>query len=125
MQDQSLIKNNKAVKLDIRFITSSTKDMQEEIAQGKFRQDLYFRLNVVPLYVTNLSERKEDIPLLFYNYCFSNLVVSYGRKNVELDFDLDAVELLMMDNISWPGNVRQLQKVAKDAANILKKTTTM
>jgi len=68
LQDQTIIKNNKALKLDIRFITSSTKNMQEEIAQGKFRQDLYFRLNVVPLYVTNLSERKEDIPIseIFY-----------------------------------------------------------
>lgn len=106
LQDQSLIKNNKAVKLDIRFITSSTKDMQEEIAQGKFRQDLYFRLNVVPLYVTNLSERKEDIPLLV-KYFVKQLSRFSGLK--EREFSDEAIAALQA--YYWPGNVRQLRNV--------------
>ena len=105
-QDQTIIKNNKAIKLDIRFITSSTKNMQEEIAQGKFRQDLYFRLNVVPLYVTNLSERKEDIPLLV-KYFIKQLSRFSGLK--EREFSDEAIAALQAYH--WPGNVRQLRNV--------------
>ena len=106
LQDQTIIKNNKAVKLDIRFITSSTKDMQEEITQGKFRQDLYFRLNVVPLYVTNLAERKEDIPLLV-KYFIKQLSRFSGLK--EREFSDEAIAALQAYH--WPGNVRQLRNV--------------
>lgn len=107
LKDQTLVKaNNKVVKLDIRFITSSTKDLQTEIAQGRFRQDLYFRLNVVPLHVTNLSERKEDIPLLV-KYFIKQLSKFSGLK--ERDFSDEAVAALQA--YSWPGNVRQLRNV--------------
>ena len=107
LKDQTLVKaNNKMVKLDIRFITSSTKDLQAEIAQGRFRQDLYFRLNVVPLYVTNLSERKEDIPLLV-KYFIKQLSKFSGLK--EREFSDEAVAALQAYN--WPGNVRQLRNV--------------
>jgi len=106
LQDQTIIKNNKAVKLDIRFITSSTKDMQEEITQGKFRQDLYFRLNVVPLHVTNLAERKEDIPLLV-KYFIKQLSRFSGLK--EREFSDEAIAALQAYH--WPGNVRQLRNV--------------
>ncbi len=106
LQDQTIIKNNKAVKLDIRFITSSTKDMQEEITQGKFRQDLYFRLNVVPLYVTNLAERKEDIPLLV-KYFIKQLSRFSGLK--EREFSDEAIAALQAYH--WLGNVRQLRNV--------------
>lgn len=107
LKDQTLVKsNNKALKLDIRFITSSTKDLQAEITQGKFRQDLYFRLNVVPLYVTNLSERKEDLPLLV-KYFIKQLSKFSGLK--EREFSDEAVAALQAYN--WPGNVRQLRNV--------------
>jgi two-component system nitrogen regulation response regulator NtrX len=107
IKDQTLLKaNNKVVKLDVRFITSSTKDLQIEIDQGKFRQDLYFRLNVVQLYVTNLSERKEDIPL-FVKYFVKQLSKFSGLK--EREFSDEALEALQA--YSWPGNVRQLRNV--------------
>ncbi len=107
IKDQTLLKaNNKVVKLDIRFITSSTKDLQIEIDQGKFRQDLYFRLNVVQLYVTNLSERKEDIPL-FVKYFVKQLSKFSGLK--EREFSDEALAALQA--YSWPGNVRQLRNV--------------
>jgi two-component system nitrogen regulation response regulator NtrX len=107
LKDQTLVKgNNKVVKLDIRFITSSTKDLQAEITQGRFRQDLYFRLNVVPLCVTDLSERKEDIPLLV-KYFIKQLSKFSGLK--EREFSDEAVAALQAYN--WPGNVRQLRNV--------------
>ncbi len=109
LKDQTLVKtNNKTVKLDIRFITSSTKDLQSEIAQGKFRQDLYFRLNVVALYVMNLSERKEDIPLLV-KYFIKQLSKFSGLK--EREFSDESIAALQAYN--WPGNVRQLRNVVE------------
>jgi two-component system nitrogen regulation response regulator NtrX len=82
LKDQTITKNNKEVKLDVRFITSTTKDLQTEISHGKFRQDLYFRLNVVPLQVANLSDRKEDIPLLV-KYFVKQLSKFSGLKERE------------------------------------------
>lgn len=106
LKDQTIIKNNKNIKLDIRFISSTTKDLQVEIAQGRFRQDLYFRLNVVPLHVPNLSERKEDIALLV-KYFVKQLAKFSGLK--ERDFSDEAIAALQA--YSWPGNVRQLRNV--------------
>lgn len=106
LKDQILMKNNKPVKLDIRLITSSTKDMQTEISYGKFRQDLYFRLNVVPLNVASLSDRKEDIPLLV-KYFVKQLSKFSGLK--EGEFSDEAIAALQA--YTWPGNVRQLRNV--------------
>ena len=106
LKDQLLAKGNKEVKLDIRLITSTTKDLQAEITQGRFRQDLYFRLNVVPLYVASLSDRKEDIPLLV-KYFIKQLSKFSGLK--EREFSEEAVAALQAYN--WPGNIRQLRNV--------------
>lgn len=106
LKDQTITKNNKEVKLDVRFITSTTKDLQTEISHGKFRQDLYFRLNVVPLQVANLSDRKEDIPLLV-KYFVKQLSKFSGLK--EREFSDESVAALQA--YSWPGNVRQLRNV--------------
>lgn len=107
LKNQVLVKrNNKVVQLDIRFITSSTKDLQIEINQGRFMQDLYFRFNVLSLYITNLAERKEDIPLLI-RYFVTQLSKFSGLK--EREFSNEAVTTLQAYN--WPGNVRQLRNV--------------
>lgn len=106
LKDQTIIKNNKSIKLDLRLISSTTKDLQVEIAQGRFRQDLYFRCNVVPLGVANLSDRKEDIPLLV-KYFVKQLSKFSGLK--EREFSEEAIAALQAYN--WPGNVRQLRNV--------------
>ncbi len=106
LKDQTIVKNNKSIKLDVRFITSSTKNLQSEISQGKFRQDLYFRLNVVPLHVANLADRKEDIPLLV-KYFVKQLAKFSGLK--EREFSEESLAALQAYN--WPGNVRQLRNV--------------
>ncbi len=107
LKEQTIVKNNgKTAKLDVRFITASTKELEKEISQGKFRQDLYFRLNVVPLHVANLCERKEDISLLV-KYFVKQLAKFSGLK--EREFSDEAIAALQA--YSWPGNVRQLRNV--------------
>ncbi len=94
------------VKVDVRVIAATNKNLEEEIEKGNFREDLYYRLNVIPFYVPPLRERVEDIPLLadhFIRY-FSQ---AYGRPPKELT--PDAYELLM--SYHWPGNVRELRNL--------------
>lgn len=107
LKDQTLVKNgNKSVNLNVRLITSTTKDLSAEVAQGRFRQDLYYRLNVVPLNVPMLADRKEDIPLLV-KYFVKQLSKFSGLK--EREFSDEAIAALQAYN--WPGNVRQLRNV--------------
>ena len=106
LKDQTLTRGSKSVKLDIRLITSTTKDLQLEITQGKFRQDLYYRLNVVPLSVPILADRKEDIPTLV-KYFVKQLSKFSGLK--EREFSDEAIAALQAYN--WPGNIRQLRNV--------------
>ncbi len=107
LRDQTFIKNNsKSIKLDVRLITSTTKDLQIEIAHGRFRQDLYNRLNVVPLVVPILADRKEDMPLLV-KYFVKQLSKISGLK--EREFSDEAIATLQA--YKWPGNVRQLRNI--------------
>jgi two-component system nitrogen regulation response regulator NtrX len=106
LKDQTLARGSKSIKLDVRLITSTTKDLQTEISQGKFRQDLYYRLNVVPILVPILADRKEDIPLLV-KYFVKQLSKFSGLK--EQEFSDEAIAALQAYN--WPGNIRQLRNV--------------
>jgi Nif-specific regulatory protein len=93
-------------KVNVRLIAATNRDLKELVKQGKFREDLYYRLNVFPVKVPPLRERKEDIPLLV-NYFLTKL----GNENYEIDSD--AIEFLK--NYFWPGNVRQLLNVLQRA----------
>ncbi|HWR37680.1 MAG TPA: sigma-54 dependent transcriptional regulator [Clostridia bacterium] len=92
--------------VDARVIAATNKDLEDEISKGNFREDLFYRLNVVPFFVPPLRERKEDIPLLARHFLkeFSN---AYSRRTKEITDD--AVDTLM--RYSWPGNVRELRNV--------------
>src|ERR1700691_883775 len=92
--------------VDARIIASTNKDLEEEISKGNFREDLFYRLNVIPFFVPPLRDRKEDIPL-FARYFLKDLAATYGRRPREITDD--AVEALM--RYSWPGNVRELRNV--------------
>jgi len=92
--------------VDVRVIASTNKDLEEEIAKGNFREDLFYRLNVIPFVVPPLRERKEDIPL-FARYFLKEFASAYGRRPREITDD--AVEVLM--RYAWPGNVRELRNV--------------
>ena len=92
------------VKVDVRIIAATNKQLDTEIEQGKFRPDLYYRLNVIPFELPPLRERLEDVPTLvdFFNQNFSR---AYGK--IPKQFEADALEELQ--NYSWPGNVRELR----------------
>jgi two-component system nitrogen regulation response regulator NtrX len=106
------------VTVDVRVIASTNKDLEEEIAKGNFREDLFYRLNVIPFVVPPLRERKEDIPLLARHF-LRELASAYGRRPREITDE--AVELLM--RYAWPGNVRELRNVIERIV-IMNPTTT-
>src|SRR6202049_463577 len=94
------------ITVDVRVIASTNKDLEEEISKGNFREDLFYRLNVIPFSVPPLRERKEDIPLLA-RYFLKDFSATYGRRPREITDD--AIDTLM--RYSWPGNVRELRTV--------------
>ena len=99
---------NKPYSFDVRIISATNKNLEQEIKKGSFREDLFYRLNVVPIYIPPLRERKDDIPLLL-NYYMNKFGKSYGTKPVTIDED--AVSLLR--GYCWPGNVRELKNVVE------------
>src|ERR1700704_5949413 len=96
--------DDESVKVDVRVIAATNKDLEEEISKGNFREDLFYRLNVIPFYVPPLRERKEDIPMLARHF-LKEFSAAYSRRSREITDD--AVEVLM--RYSWPGNVRELR----------------
>lgn len=105
----------KAQKIDVRVIASTNKVLNDLIADGKFRQDLFYRLNVVQLKIPSLRERVGDIPLLA-RYFIDKYALSFG-KPVE---DLDNATLKILQNYPWPGNVRELQNCIESAMNMVR-----
>jgi two-component system, NtrC family, nitrogen regulation response regulator NtrX len=93
---------------DVRVIASTNKDLEEEINRGNFREDLFYRLNVIPFLVPPLRERKEDIPLLTRHF-LKEISSAYSRRPREISDD--AIDVLM--RYSWPGNVRELRNVVE------------
>src|SRR5271166_6193987 len=98
--------SDETIIVDARIIASTNKDLDEEISKGNFREDLFYRLNVIPFFVPPLRDRKEDIPL-FARHFLKELAATYGRRPREITDD--AIEALM--RYSWPGNVRELRNV--------------
>jgi two-component system nitrogen regulation response regulator NtrX len=97
---------DETITVDVRVIAATNKDLEEEISKGNFREDLFYRLNVIPFYVPPLRERKEDIPMLA-RYFLREFSATYGRRPREITDD--AIDALM--RYSWPGNVRELRNV--------------
>lgn len=94
------------LKVDVRFVAATNKDIHDAIKTGQFRQDLYFRLNVVSLHMPPLSERRDDIPLL--SYYFLKRYAALMKKEIT-EVSEDAMELLL--NYDFPGNVRELENI--------------
>ncbi len=98
--------SSEAVTVDARVIASTNKDLDREIARGNFREDLFYRLNVIPVYLPPLRERLEDVPLLA-DVFLKEFAATYGRKPKQLAPDA----LAALQKYSWPGNVRELRNV--------------
>jgi len=97
---------NKTIEVDVRVIAATNKDLVEEIAKGNFREDLYYRLNVIPFHVPPLRERKADIPLLINHF----LAFFCSKESREIkSVEPAAMEALV--NYAWPGNVRELKNL--------------
>jgi len=112
LQEQEFepVGSSKTVRVDVRIIAATNRDLAEEVRAGRFRADLFFRLNVVPLTVPPLRERPADIPLLVV-YFLSRFAKKFGRK-------IDGVPRETMDRLasySWPGNIRELQNIVERA----------
>ncbi|SET05316.1 two component, sigma54 specific, transcriptional regulator, Fis family [Natronincola peptidivorans] len=97
---------NEKIKVDVRVIAATNRDLFKMVKEGSFREDLYYRLNVIPILIPPLRERKEDIPLLL-NYFLAEFGKKIGRKNMTLD---EAAREKMI-NYHWRGNIRELENV--------------
>lgn len=100
----------KPIKVDTRIISTTNRDLEKAIEEGRFREDLYFRLNVIPIKITPMRDRKEDIPALVQHF-----LKKYSLENNShiKKIDPDALALLMRHN--WPGNVRELENCIERA----------
>src|SRR6476661_715506 len=103
--------SSKVQKTNVRVIAATNVDVFNAVREGKFREDLYYRLNTVPLKIPALRERKEDIYLLFRKF-IADFTNKYRSPSVQLDESAQQV----LSNYSWPGNVRQLKNVAEQIA---------
>ena len=99
---------SKNIKVDVRIIAATNKNLQEEIETNKFREDLYFRLNVIPIHVPPLRDRSDDIPLLV-DYFLNVFALQYGQKIKKIN---KATLRALMD-YDWPGNVRELKNTVE------------
>lgn len=104
----SPVGSDKEIKVDVRVLAATNKNMQAEIASGKFREDLYHRLSVIEIYVPSLDERKEDIELLVQHF---SKIISEEHGTVQKSFNVEAIKSL--ENFNWTGNIRELRNVVE------------
>lgn len=105
------IGGNRTMSVDVRIISATNKDLKEEVQQGRFREDLYYRLNVIHVSVPALRERMDDMPLLV-EYFVEKCAESHGKNTLQIS--PEALRLLM--NLPWEGNVRELENTIERAA---------
>jgi DNA-binding NtrC family response regulator len=109
--------STEVVRVDVRILAATNIDLKKAVDEGKFREDLYYRLNVINIALPALSQRKEDIPRLvehfFTKYCRENEKFIDNEQKSTLRFEPDAIQLLM--DYNWPGNVRELENAVERA----------
>ncbi|MBA4421494.1 MAG: Fis family transcriptional regulator [Syntrophus sp. (in: bacteria)] len=97
---------NKLIPTDVRVLAATNKDLEKEMEEGRFRQDLYYRLNVIPLRIPPLRDRKEDIPLLVAQF-----IKDFALKEGEAEKEVTDEVLAVLMKHNWPGNVRELKNI--------------
>ena len=110
---------NQTIKVDVRIISATNKDLEAEVRAGNFRQDLFYRLNVVPIYIPPLRERLDDIPLLATHF-----LEKYRDQFNKPITEITSEGMALLMDYNWPGNVRQLENVIERAI-ILEKDTVL
>ncbi|MCC2978914.1 MULTISPECIES: sigma-54-dependent transcriptional regulator [unclassified Sphingomonas] len=110
LTDQSFTRvgGTRIVKVDVRVVSATGRDLTQEIAEGRFREDLYYRLNVVPVSIPPLSERREDIPALVEHF-----VAHYAAERRVSTPEVATDAMVALQSYDWPGNVRQLRNVVE------------
>lgn len=108
LQNREIIRlgDTKPIKVDVRIIAATNKDLKQLVSENKFREDLFYRLNVFPIEIPPLRERREDIPLLVEHF-----IKKYSQKKISISPDA----MRKLQNFYWPGNVRQLENVLQRA----------
>jgi Nif-specific regulatory protein len=106
----------KTISSDVRIVAATNRNLEKAIAEGKFREDLYYRLNVVPVFLPPLRDRKEDIPLLLNHF-----LSKYNEDN-KANFKMAAEVVARLVNYHWPGNVRELENTIERMAVMTKGT---
>jgi len=105
--------SSQVVKTDVRVVAATNVNIQEAIKKGKFREDLYYRLNSVPIELPPLRKRREDIPLLFKKFA-----KDFSEKYKVPEVKLSPEAILLMKNYRWPGNIRQLRNISEQISII-------
>lgn len=105
--------SSKVVKTNVRVIAATNLDIQQAIQEGKFREDLFYRLNTVPIDIPSLRERKEDIPILFRKFA-----LDFAERNRMPNITLTEDAMRMFVNYRWPGNIRQLKNITEQISVI-------
>jgi Nif-specific regulatory protein len=103
---------SRSIKVDVRLITATNRDLEKAVAKGDFRADLYYRINVVSIFIPPLRERREDIPYLVEHF------LNKFRLENQRELTISPEALNVMSNCFWPGNVRELE-------NCVERTSTM
>jgi DNA-binding NtrC family response regulator len=104
------IGSSQTISVDVRIIATSNRNLKEYISAGKFREDLFYRLNVIPIHICPLEERREDIPLLIEHF-----ITKYNKENSKNVKGLDREALKLFMTYHWPGNVRELENMIERA----------
>lgn len=104
----------KSISIDIRLVSATNKDLWSEVGRGTFREDLYFRLNVVNIHIPSLRERKDDIPLLS-----KFILAKLARKMGYYPMSIADEVIKLFGQYSWPGNIREMENVLESALNML------
>lgn len=102
------IGGTRMIKLNVRVIAATNKELEKEIEANKFRQDLFYRLNVIPIFVPSLRDRKEDIPLLVQHF-----VEQFCEENGKPTKSISPDAISILENYDWPGNVRELRNIVE------------
>lgn len=114
------IGSSNTISVDVRLIATTNRNLKEYISDGRFREDLFYRLNVIPVHICPLAERKEDIPLLV-----SHFIEKYNRENDRQIRNIDDSTLGLLMKYHWPGNVRELENLIERAVVIGKNNTLL
>lgn len=110
----------KTIKINIRLITATNKDLSEEVKKGHFREDLFYRLNVIPIYLPPLRERKED-----FSHLVDFFIQKYNKKLGKRVQSLDEKAMNILMQFQWPGNIRQLENVLERMILLSEKQTLL